>query len=162
MDLYRRRHRSASVTALYLALSATLMLIGCASPGPPRAPSLKLPQPVRDLTVTRVGDTVELHFTAPANSTDKLPLRGQTLSGQFCRQLPHQPCLPVSPQMSIPLPNPNKNNNLITWIDPPPTRPNHRPTPAPHLPRRVLQAPQIVLLAFQINHLRRLAQLPRL
>jgi hypothetical protein len=117
MDLYRRSSRSTLANLGYLALIAALISIGCASPGPPRAPSLKLPQPVRDLTATRIGNTVELHFTAPANSTDKLPLRGPTLSGQLCRQFPHQPCLPVSPRTSVPITNSNDTHNLVTWID---------------------------------------------
>ena len=118
MDLYRRsgsdhpRHpRLSSSQARHLSST------GCASPGPPHAPSLNLPQPVRNLTATRIGNTVELHFTAPANSTDKLPLRGPTLSGQLCRQLPHQPCLPVSPRTSVPLTNSNDTHNLVTWTD---------------------------------------------
>lgn len=117
MDLYRRSGLGISTILGYLALSAALILTGCASPGPPHAPSLNLPQPVRNLTANRIGNTVELHFTAPANSTDKLPLRGPTLSGQLCRQLPHQPCLPVSPRTSVPLPNSNDTHNLVTWTD---------------------------------------------
>ena len=111
--------RSGQITPAflgYLALSAALTLIGCASPGPPQSPSLKLPQPVRDLTAQRIGNTVELRFTPPANSTDKLPLRG-ALSGQLCRQLPHQPCLPVAPRASIPLANSNDIHDLVTWTD---------------------------------------------
>ena len=117
MDLYPRSGQNSASISRYLALSAALILTGCASPGPPHAPSLKLPQPVRDLTATRIGNTVELHFTAPSNSTDKLPLRGPTLSGQICRQLPHQPCLPVSPRTSVPISNSNDTHNLVTWTD---------------------------------------------
>ncbi|HSY36856.1 MAG TPA: hypothetical protein VK814_13960 [Acidobacteriaceae bacterium] len=117
MDPYRRSGQIIPAFLGYLALSAALILTGCASPAPPRAPSLKLPQPVRDLTATRIGNSIELHFTAPANSTDKLPLRGPTLSGQLCRQLPHQPCLPVSPRTSVPLSNSNDPHNLVTWTD---------------------------------------------
>ena len=117
MELYRRSGRSTLSNLRYLTLSAVLTIIGCASPGPPQAPSLKLPEPVRDLTAARIGNTVEVHFTLPSNSTDKLPLRGQTLSGQLCRQLPHQPCVPISPRTSVPLPNSNDTHNLVTWTD---------------------------------------------
>ncbi len=117
MDSYRRSGQRTSSILGYLALSAAFTLIGCASPGPPHAPSLHLPQPVRDLTATRIGNTVELHFTAPSNSTDKLPLRAATIPGQLCRQLPHQPCLPVSPRTSVPITNSNDNHNLVTWTD---------------------------------------------
>jgi hypothetical protein len=121
MELYRRNRQIASSYLGYLALSAALTLAGCASPGPPHAPSLQLPQPVRDLTAQRIGNSVELHFTAPSNSTDKLPLLGSTLTGQLCRQLPHQPCLPASPRTSIPITNSNDTHNLVTWTDTLPT-----------------------------------------
>jgi hypothetical protein len=117
MDQYPRSGRNSASNLGYLALGAVLSLIGCASPAPPHTPSLKLPQPVHDLTATRLGNTVELHFTAPSNSTDKLPLRGPTLSGQLCRQLPHQPCLPVAPRTSLAVPNSSNAHNLVTWTD---------------------------------------------
>jgi len=117
MDLSRRSGRSTVLNLGYLSLSAALILSGCASPAPPQSPSLKLPQPVRDLSASRVGNTVELRFTPPANSTDKLALRGPTPSGQLCRQLPHQPCLPVGPRTSVPTPNPNDLHELATFTD---------------------------------------------
>jgi hypothetical protein len=117
MHSLRRRSQIEPHLIGYLSLSVALILLGCASPGPPKAPSLKLPQPVRDLTAIRIGNSVELHFTAPANSTDKLPLRVNSLSGQLCRQLPHQPCTPTGPRLSIPVSNSNDNHNLVTWTD---------------------------------------------
>ena len=119
MHLLRPADRRATPRSLgYLVLSATLAAIGCASPGPPRAPSLHLPQPVRDLTATRIGNTVELHFTAPSRTTDKLPIRGGRVTGQLCRQLPHQPCLAIaSSRASIATANPNGTNNIVTWTD---------------------------------------------
>jgi hypothetical protein len=118
MDSYRRSGQSISSNLRYLALSAAFTIIGCASPGPPHAPSLRLPQPVRDLSATRVGNTVELHFTAPSTSTDKLPLHGATVAGQFCRQLPHQPCIAVpSSRTSVAMANANDTRNQVTWID---------------------------------------------
>jgi hypothetical protein len=119
MDLFCRSDRRASSLLLgCAALAATLAAAGCASPGPPHAPSLQLPQPVRDLTVTRIGNTVELHFTVPSSSTDKLPLRGATVSGQLCRQLPHQPCVAVaSSKTSVAIANSNNTRNQVTWTD---------------------------------------------
>ncbi len=103
MDPLRHGRRSGTGELRSLALCAALALAGCASPGPPRAPSLRLPQPVSDLTVERVGDTVRLHFTAPSQSTDKMALRG-SIPGEFCRQLPQQKsCIAVpSSKVSIP------------------------------------------------------------
>ena len=45
---------------------------GCASPGPPQPPSLNLPEVVKDLTAERVGDVVQLHWTTPDMTTDRL------------------------------------------------------------------------------------------
>ena len=128
MDPYHRSGQSISPYFRYIALCVALTLIGCASPGPPRAPSLQLPQPVRNLTAQRIGNTVELHFTAPASTTDKVDLRGPTLSGQLCRQLPHQPCLPVSPRTSISIDHSHGSHNFVTWTDTlPPTLANGIP-----------------------------------
>jgi hypothetical protein len=119
MDLSHRSGWLISPSLRYLALIAAVTLAGCASPGPPKAPSLNLPQPVRNLAANRVGNTVELHFTIPSRSTDKLPLRGGTLTGQLCRQLPHQPCIAIpSSKTSVAVEaNPNKNNSIATWTD---------------------------------------------
>jgi len=120
MDSSHQTNGQKSFEILGLAtLMAALTIIGCASPGPPRAPSLNLPQPVRDLAVTRTGNQVELHFTAPSNSTDKLPLRGPIVIGQLCRQLDTAPCLPVpTSKATIPILSPTGTHNLITWTDP--------------------------------------------
>jgi hypothetical protein len=119
MDLFcRSDRRTSSLLFGCVALAATLAAAGCASPGPPHAPSLHLPQPVRDLSATRIGNTVELHFTAPSTSTDKLPLHGATVSGQFCRQLPHQPCVAVpSSKASVAMANANGTHDIVTWTD---------------------------------------------
>ena len=119
MHLFRPADLRATPRSIgYLVLSATLAALGCASPGPPRAPSLHLPQPVRDLTAARIGNTVQLHFTAPSRTTDKLPIRGGRVTGQLCRQLPHQPCLAIaSSRVSIATLNPNGTDNIVTWTD---------------------------------------------
>jgi hypothetical protein len=119
MDLFRRSDgRTASLLFRCVALGAALAAVGCASPGPPRAPSLNLPEPVRDLAVTRIGNTVELRFTAPSRSTDKLPLRGGKIAGQLCRQLEHQPCLPVAAsKTTVAAANSNAKHNIVTWTD---------------------------------------------
>ena len=129
MDPLRHGRRSGRGDLRYLALAAALALAGCASPGPPQAPSLHLPQPVSDLTAQRIGDTVQLHFTAPSQSTDKLALRG-SIPGEFCRQLPQQKCIAVpSSKVSIQAGNSGDKGQSqgvngstpaktqITWID---------------------------------------------
>jgi len=89
--------RSVETPGRRLTWAATLLLalaLGCASPGPPHAPSLNLPKPPNDLTALRSGNHVELHFTAPLRSTDNLPLSA-LLRVNLCRQLPRQACVPV-------------------------------------------------------------------
>jgi hypothetical protein len=58
---------------------------GCASPGPPLPPSLKLPEVVTNLAATRVGDEVTLRWTTPARTTDKLLISG-TVVAEICRE----------------------------------------------------------------------------
>lgn len=110
--------RPAQIHPRWLALLITFAAIGCASPGVPRPPSLNLPQPVRDLTAARIGDTVELHFTLASRSTDKLPLRGATLTATFCRELDHQACVLIpSSKTSIPIDPSNPRDTPFTWTD---------------------------------------------
>jgi len=75
-------YRALPILALPVLLS--LLVTGCASPGPPRPPSLNLPQPVTDLTAQRVGDQVLLHWTTPTKSTDGLLLKGN-FTARICR-----------------------------------------------------------------------------
>src|SRR5580698_546706 len=64
-------------TILFAVLSFAAMLAGCASPGSPQPPSLHLPRPVSDLKAQRVGDSVQLRWTMPGDTTDGLALDGQ-------------------------------------------------------------------------------------
>jgi hypothetical protein len=66
------------------ATLSLLLSIGCANPGPPHPPSLRLPALVKDLTASRAGDHVELHWTTPAKTTDGLLIKG-TLTAEICR-----------------------------------------------------------------------------
>ena len=70
----------AAGAALILAL-----LAGCASPGPPLPPSLKLPEVVTGLTSSRVGDEVRLRWTTPSRTTDKLLIAGP-IEAEICRE----------------------------------------------------------------------------
>src|SRR6202040_902858 len=57
------------------ALAASVVLVGCASMGPPRPPSLELPKPPTDLQAHRKGNKVSLSWTVPTATTDKLRVR---------------------------------------------------------------------------------------
>ena len=61
------------------------ILAGCASPGAPLPPSLKLPQPATDLTATRSGGQVILHWTTPARTTDRQTIQG-AITAEICRE----------------------------------------------------------------------------
>lgn len=54
----------------------TQIVCGCGTPTAPLAPTLKLPQPVKDLSGTRSANTVHLKWTIPRRSTDNILLEG--------------------------------------------------------------------------------------
>ncbi|MGB7599185.1 MAG: hypothetical protein WBM24_02675 [Candidatus Sulfotelmatobacter sp.] len=73
-----------SMGKLLLTMCATIGLSGCASIGPPEAPSLELPKPPTDLRASRKGDKVTLTWTIPQRTTDRQSVRylGKT---EICR-----------------------------------------------------------------------------
>ncbi len=64
---------------------------GCGTPGAPQAPSLNLPEPVKDLNATRAGDTVTLQWKMPRRNTDKLLLK-DPVEVRVCRSVGDAPC----------------------------------------------------------------------
>jgi hypothetical protein len=87
----------AALLAVGSALALSLGLAGCASPGPPHAPSLFLPAAPKDLKALREGDRVTLTFTAPMRTSDNLPLKpGTTMRVGFCRQVERAACVAVA------------------------------------------------------------------
>ena len=60
------------------------MLAGCATPGPPKPPTLNLPKPVADLTAERIAGNVLLHWTTPEKNTDNLVVK-PPLTAEICR-----------------------------------------------------------------------------
>lgn len=67
-----------------LAVSAILAM-GCASPGPPRAPSLRLPALAENLKARRSGDEVLLSWATPTHTTEGDEIRG-SIQATVCRQ----------------------------------------------------------------------------
>jgi hypothetical protein len=83
--------RPVAIAAAFLAAG----LSGCASPGPARPPSLRLPRPATGLTATRVGGEVILRWTTPNKTTDDLNAPS-ALTAEICRELPPATaCTPV-------------------------------------------------------------------
>ena len=75
------RSRAIAIAA---AFALVPLITSCASPGPPRPPSLHLPAVVTDLTAQRVGDEVLLHWTTPSRTTDNLKVP-EPLTAEICR-----------------------------------------------------------------------------
>ena len=75
---------------------AVVVLSGCASPGPPRSPTLNLPGAVTKLTAMRRGAAVELEFVLPQRNTDRLPLKGDRVTASFCRAVDAGKCVAVA------------------------------------------------------------------
>ncbi|MFN7925011.1 MAG: hypothetical protein U0Q16_33240 [Bryobacteraceae bacterium] len=61
--------RSALLAPVVVALT------GCGYVGPPLPPSLHIPMPVADLAARQVSGRVEIHFTAPKETTDRVPIQ---------------------------------------------------------------------------------------
>jgi hypothetical protein len=69
---------------LLLVIASCVFLAACGTPGAPQPPSLELPKPVEDLRAVRRGNTVQLSWTMPAETTDGQGIRGP-ISVRVCR-----------------------------------------------------------------------------
>jgi hypothetical protein len=83
-----------------LGLGGTLLLIGCGTPGAPLPPSLKLPDPVTNLSASRTGSQVSLTWTMSRKNTDKLLIKGN-IPVRVCRKEASGACLPVPANLSF-------------------------------------------------------------
>jgi hypothetical protein len=79
-----------AILALAVVFSV-LSTTGCGSPGAPIAPSLKLPTPVEDLSAARTGNSVELTWTMPTRTTDRVLLK-HAVPAEICRAVASGPC----------------------------------------------------------------------
>ena len=107
-----RPHVGRCLIAVCATLSISLAL-GCASPAPPRAPSLRLPTIPKDLTAERVGDEVHLRWTTPEKTTDDLPIKG-SLTAEICRDPASSPQPVCTPVMHLAVqPGPSKASDTL-------------------------------------------------
>jgi hypothetical protein len=81
-------------------MAAGLFVTGCGTPGAPLPPSLKLPDPVVDLSATRTGNQVSLIWTMPKKNTDKLVIKGN-IEVRVCRKEVSGACMPVPGELSF-------------------------------------------------------------
>jgi hypothetical protein len=77
-----------------LGVAAMLLAAGCGTPGAPLPPSLKLPDPVTNLSAARTGNQVSLTWTMPRRNADKLLIKGN-IPVRVCRKEASGACLPV-------------------------------------------------------------------
>jgi len=91
----RRMFRSASFAAFVSLTLIPLLLAGCGQTGAPLPPSLQLPEVVSDLGAIRIGNKVDLKWTMPRRTTDKLLLKGPQ-PVHICRHIGDGPCLTVA------------------------------------------------------------------
>jgi hypothetical protein len=68
---------------------------GCASPGPPKPPSLNLPALATDIRAHRVGNQVLLSWTTSTNTSDDLPIQGP-ITAELCREVGPRPETPAA------------------------------------------------------------------
>jgi hypothetical protein len=108
---------------LLAACSAVLALApGCASPGAPQPPSLRLPQTVNNLTAVRQGNRVVLTWSPPTITTDHQPIRWPTTT-RVCRvvnQFPINHCgEPVAqiPASELASSAPSARRPLVSYED---------------------------------------------
>ena len=92
---------SPCLRVLLFALAGSGALAGCANPGQPRPPSLRLPEKAQKLAAERVADRVLLTWTTPEKTTDKEFIRG-AVTAVVCRDItslkagaPAVSCVPV-------------------------------------------------------------------
>ena len=79
----------------FIPLTAMLLfLVACGMVAPPQPPSLYLPQPITDLTATRINNEVHLHWTMPKRATDRVLLKGDQ-DAHVCRSFWSNPCDPA-------------------------------------------------------------------
>jgi len=89
---------------LPLIAMATLVAIGCGSPGVPLPPSLEVARPVSDLRAARKGNRVTLTWSPPTQTTEQRNLkRAQTV--EICRGFAAMKQCGV-PVAKIPFPKP--------------------------------------------------------
>jgi hypothetical protein len=68
--LPRKQHFPSTIFVVAFACALLYVLSGCASPAEPIERKPPVPQPVTDLAVEQVGDTVALTFTVPTEALD--------------------------------------------------------------------------------------------
>jgi len=94
--VFHRFQNAAAAATLF----AALLCAGCGTPGAPLPPSLKLPDPVTNLTAVRTGNQVALAWTMPKKNTDKLLIKDE-IPVRVCRKEASGACQPVPANLTF-------------------------------------------------------------
>lgn len=89
------------MSVLATGLASGVWLAGCGMAAAPQPPSLHLPRLVRDLKAVRSGNAVELSWTGPKQTTDKLKLTG-AVKFRICRKQGNSGCQTVATTTGLP------------------------------------------------------------
>jgi hypothetical protein len=100
MNLPERAGRVVLCAAMTASVAAALGMAGCGTPGAPQAPSLKLPDPVTDLSAERAGDRVSLTWTMPKKNTDKILIK-ESMQARVCRKQGGGPCVTAGADLTL-------------------------------------------------------------
>ncbi len=85
----------SKVSGAWVAVLFASTFTGCGSPGAPAPPSLNLPIPVSNLSAVRIGGSVQLAWTMPTRTTDRVALK-HPIAAEVCRAVNHQPCTNIA------------------------------------------------------------------
>jgi hypothetical protein len=100
MRAIEKRGVHVALLALVAGMAAATAFTGCGTPGAPLPPSLKLPDPVTNLSALRTGDQVALAWTMPRKNTDKLLIKGN-IPVHVCRKEASGACQLVVADLSF-------------------------------------------------------------
>jgi len=103
--------RSGCIARLSGGLVMSAFLFGCASPGTPRAPSLHLPEKIKNLSAERHGNNVVVRFTTPERTTDDQPITAP-VTASLCRAVADGACAATSS-----FPGKVKIAGPVEWVD---------------------------------------------
>ena len=109
------QHNRPILAGIAMVTLSVIGLTGCGTPGAPQPPSLKLPEPVNDLTAVRAGNSVTLGWTMPRKTTDHVPLKGP-IPAAICWREGSGPCLPMVQTSQAPEAKAELQANLPTAL----------------------------------------------
>jgi hypothetical protein len=90
-----KKDRTALAILAFAFAASAFSMTSCGSPGAPVAPSLRLPAQVEDLAAARTGNSVQLTWTMPTRTTDRILLK-HPVPASICRAVASGPCSAIA------------------------------------------------------------------